>query len=100
VLGFVGLAPGEVSLLFVRPEAAGAGLGRRLMNIALDKAPCGHDGTLKVVATLNARRFYERLGFLAVGASHFERGEPPMRYEVVDMQFDPNMAARRPPEPR
>ena len=56
VLGFVGFVAGEVTLLFVRHDAAGAGLGRRLFAFGVAQAQAGFDGPLTVVATLNSAR--------------------------------------------
>lgn len=86
VLGFVGFVPGEVTLLFVRPEAVGTGLGGRLLALAMEHARVGHDGPLTVIATRNARRFYEKHGFTVVGESFFVRGASQMRFEVLEMQ--------------
>lgn len=86
VLGFAGAVPGEVTLLFVRPEAAGSGLGGRLFRLAMAQAEVGHDGPLTVVATRNSQGFYERHGFVAVADSFFVRGAAELRYEVVNMR--------------
>ncbi|GAA0760849.1 GNAT family N-acetyltransferase [Ideonella azotifigens] len=86
VLGFAGFVPGEVTLLFVRPEAAGSGLGGQLFRLAMAQAEIGHDGPLTVVATRNSQGFYERHGFVAKEASFFVRGAAELRYEVVNMQ--------------
>jgi GNAT superfamily N-acetyltransferase len=86
VHGFFGFAPGEVTLLFVRPEAAGSGLGTRLFALAVEHARRGHAGPLVVVATANSRRFYEKQGFSAVEESFFVRGATDMRFEVFKMQ--------------
>jgi ribosomal protein S18 acetylase RimI-like enzyme len=92
ILGFFGFIPGEVTLLFVRPEAAGSGLGNRLLRLAIERAEAGHDGSLLVVATRNSQSFYERHGFVAVEASFFVRGAAEMRFEVVDMRREPHAA--------
>jgi ribosomal protein S18 acetylase RimI-like enzyme len=92
ILGFFGFIPGEVTLLFVRPEAAGSGLGNRLLRLAIERAEAGHDGPLLVVATRNSQAFYERHGFVAVEASFFVRGAAEMRFEVVDMRREPHAA--------
>ena len=85
VLGFVGFAPGEVTLLFVHPQAAGVGLGKRLLAIGLARASTGIDAPITVVATLNSRSFYAAQGFTAVGTQVFERGQPAVRFPVVTM---------------
>jgi len=86
VLGFFGFSPGEVTLLFVRPEAAGSGLGSRLFDLAVEYAQAGHQGPVVVVATANSRRFYEKHGFATVEESFFVRGASEMHFEVFKMQ--------------
>lgn len=85
LLGFVGAEPGEVTLLFVAPEAAGQGVGRRLFEFALAVASHDFDEALTVVATKNSAAFYARFGFVAVEEQAFIRGEPPLHYPVVKM---------------
>jgi ribosomal protein S18 acetylase RimI-like enzyme len=54
---------GYLASLYVDPAAAGAGLGRRLLDHALGQLP-GRDVTLWVFAgNARARRLYERAGF-------------------------------------
>ena len=86
VLGFVGFAPGEVTLLFVRKEAAGLGLGKRLFALGLAKAASGFSGPLTVIATQNSQRFYQDQGFLPVEEETFIRGEAEIQFQVVKMQ--------------
>jgi GNAT superfamily N-acetyltransferase len=86
VLGFVGFAPGEVTLLFVRPEAVGTGLGSQLFQLALECAAVDHTGSLTVVATKNSQGFYEKHGFASIGESWFVRGTAELQYPVVNMQ--------------
>lgn len=86
VLGFVGFAPGEVKLLFVRKEAAGLGLGKRLFSLGLQRAESGFSGPLTVVATHNSRSFYEKHGFVPVGKDDLVRGKAEIRIQVVKMQ--------------
>ena len=86
VLGFVGFVAGEVTLLFVRHDAAGAGLGRRLFAFGVAQAQAGFDGPLTVVATLNSQPFYAAHGFAAVEPLTFLRGQPELHIEVVRMQ--------------
>jgi GNAT superfamily N-acetyltransferase len=86
ILGFVGAEPGEVTLLFVDPAAAGSGIGKALFEFGLEAARAGHAGPLRVVATRNSQRFYERYGFAEVGRDAIERGEPIVRIEVIEMR--------------
>ena len=86
ILGFVGAEPGEVTLLFVDPEVAGSGVGKALFEFGLQSARVGHAGPLRVVATRNSQRFYERHGFVEVGRDAIERGEPVVRIEVIEMR--------------
>jgi GNAT superfamily N-acetyltransferase len=79
IVGFVDAEPGELTRLFVQPNASGRGLGRRLLQIGIEQARRGHDGPIKVEATLNAVAFYETHGFKIVGngyASHDPGGGP------------------------
>ena len=96
VLGFVGFAPGEITLLFVRAQAAGSGLGRRLLHLGIEKAQAGFEGPLKVVATRNSQRFYAASGFVAVADHTFVRGDPAQHFAVVEMQRPPPGAAAGP----
>jgi GNAT superfamily N-acetyltransferase len=86
VLGFVGFAPGEVTLLFVRKEAAGLGLGTRLFAFGLAKAESGFSGPLTVVATQNSQRFYQSHGFAPVERDALVRGKAQIQIKVVKMQ--------------
>jgi len=86
LVGFVGFEPGEVTLLFVDPDASGSGVGQALFEFGLAAARVGHSGPLRVVATKNALRFYERHGFAETGRFMLERGDPVVLIEVVEMQ--------------
>ncbi|WP_235983530.1 GNAT family N-acetyltransferase [Bradyrhizobium australiense] len=44
VVGFVDAEAGEVTRLFILPEATGAGLGRRLLDIGIAQARLGRNG--------------------------------------------------------
>jgi len=86
VLGFFGFCPGEVTLLFVRPEAAGSGLGSHLFALAIQHAQAGNEGPVVVVATANSRPFYEKHGFIVLDESFFVRGATETRFKVFKMQ--------------
>lgn len=74
IVGFVDAGPGEVTRLFLVPDAAGAGLGARLLEIGIGQARAGHAGPIKVEATMNAEGFYRRHGFRRVGTGTFSHG--------------------------
>ena len=85
IVGFVGAEPGEVTLLFVLPEASGKGLGRRLFEHGLCVASAAFDGPLTVIATKNSEAFYQRHGFESVEEQAFVRGSAELHYPVVRM---------------
>ncbi len=87
VVGFVDAEPGEVTRLFVLPEAAGTGLGRRLLDIGVAQARAGHSGPIRLEATVNAEAFYRRYGFRSTGRGQFSHGLGGEPIEIVDMEL-------------
>lgn len=82
IVGMLSLLPGWVDQLYVAPGRFGQGIGRRLLDLAKERA----GGPLQLwTFQVNdmARRFYERNGFVAVeltdGAGN-EEHEPDIRY--------------------
>lgn len=82
VVGMLALSAGWIEQLYVSPHRRGEGVGRRLLDLAKERA----DGLLELwtfQVNAPARRFYERNGFVAVeltdGTGNEER-EPDMRY--------------------
>lgn len=106
VVGFVyyGLSPdldhdpdttGQVHSVHVDPGSTGQGIGRRLLQHAVDSfRDAGYElATLWVVAgNHRSRRFYERLGWLPDGSRRWEdlavEGEEGERVEVVRYALD------------
>lgn len=86
-VGFVDAEPGEVTRLFILPEPAGLGLGRRLLAIGIDQARLGHSGPVKLEATINAEGFYQRCGFRSIGRGHFSHGLGGEPVEIVHMEL-------------
>jgi len=79
IVGFVDAEPGEVTRLFVLPTVSGSGLGTRLLQVGIEQARRGHEGPIRLEATLNAVGFYEKHGFKIVAsgyASHCVGGPP------------------------
>ncbi|MBS9476739.1 GNAT family N-acetyltransferase [Ancylobacter radicis] len=87
VVGFVDADPGEVTRLFILPEVAGAGLGRRLLEVGIAAARAGHDGPIRLESTRNAEGFYRRHGFEPVGIGHFSHGLGGEPIEIVQMEL-------------
>ena len=74
-VGFLGICEQKVEMLFVAAQARGHGIGKKLMNYAIE-----HYGAREVTVNEEnpqARGFYEHLGFVAVGYSALdEQGNP------------------------
>ncbi|UWU93203.1 GNAT family N-acetyltransferase [Bradyrhizobium sp. CB1015] len=86
-VGFVDAEPGEVTRLFVLPETAGSGIGRRLLEIGIAQARLGHDGPIKLEATINAEGFYRKCGFRSIGRGRFSHGLGAEPIEIVHMEL-------------
>src|ERR1700752_4402667 len=95
VVGFVDAEPGEVTRLFLLPEVAGAGLGRRLLEIGISQARLGHSGPIRLEATINAEGFYQKHGFRSIRRGHFSHGLGGEPVEIVHMELPDE--SRRPP---
>ena len=87
IVGFVDSEPGEVTRLFLLADAAGSGLGKRLLEIGIKNARQGHDGPIKVESTVNAEGFYRRHGFHTVERGYFSHGIGGVPIEIVHMQL-------------
>jgi len=87
VVGFVDAEPGEVTRLFILPEVAGIGLGRRLLEIGIAQARVGHSGPIRLEATINAEGFYRKHGFRSVGRSFFSHGLGGEPIDIVYMEL-------------
>ncbi|WFU21164.1 GNAT family N-acetyltransferase [Bradyrhizobium sp. CB1717] len=81
VIGFVDAEPGEVTRLFVLPEAAGSGVGKRLLDIGVAQAP------IRLEATINAEAFYRRYGFRKMGQGQFSHGLGGEPIEIIHMEL-------------
>jgi ribosomal protein S18 acetylase RimI-like enzyme len=80
-LGFCVLLPrdGDALLegLFVEPECWRQGAGRALVDDAASRARAMGLAALEVVASHNALRFYEKLGFTVTGTAQTQFGPAP-----------------------
>lgn len=86
VVAFVDTVPGEVTRMFILPEAAGQGLGSRLLALGIENASEGFSGLVKVEATLNAVRFYEKHGFVILHHALSSHDVGGATFEIVHME--------------
>nr|WP_249795119.1 GNAT family N-acetyltransferase [Bradyrhizobium sp. Oc8] len=95
VVGFVDALPGELTRLFILPEVAGVGLGRRLLKIGIAQSRLGHSGSIKLEATVNAVGFYRKCGFRSKARGYFSHGRGGEPIEIVHMElWIPKFATR------
>ncbi|MEB0043560.1 MULTISPECIES: GNAT family N-acetyltransferase [unclassified Pseudomonas] len=83
ITGFAGIAAGKVEMLFIDPEHRGQGLGKMLLNHAIDHF---HAERLDVnVQNHQARGFYLKQGFEVIGREEFDgMGQP---YPLLHMRL-------------
>jgi ribosomal protein S18 acetylase RimI-like enzyme len=79
VLGFSAVLPpagesAELDGLFVEPDLMRGGVGRALVDDAVDRLRTAGVARLEVTANPRALGFYEKLGFVAVGSADTEFG--------------------------
>lgn len=84
--GFVEIEGRAVSKLFVRGRRAGAGIGRRLLATAVEAIRASGAASVYLEATLNARGFYGKHGFVEIGTGVFSRGPSGSVLEIVKME--------------
>jgi GNAT superfamily N-acetyltransferase len=88
VVGFGEAAPGTVIAVYVDPAEVLQGIGTVILRHAIVLACKGHDGPVRLEATLNARDFYERAGFREVTRSAVKRNQVDVPVVVMEMEFD------------
>lgn len=87
---------GYLTLLYVRGDRQGLGLGHRLLVVTLDRLRAASPGVrrIRVRATPYARAFYTRVGFQA--KTHDAKVEHGMRFHLLDLMLDdPDGTVRR-----
>lgn len=81
--GFLGVADGNIEMLFVAPDSFGKGVGKLLLNYAIKEL-----GATKVDVNeqnINALAFYKHMGFTVVSRSPVDGfGKP---YPLLHMQI-------------
>jgi GNAT superfamily N-acetyltransferase len=84
ILGFGEATPGVIVACYVDPAFVRRGVGAAIMARALELARRGHDGAIRVQATLNAASFYARFGFRELGRSTLRRGDVDVPYVLME----------------
>lgn len=98
ILGFGEATPGLILAVYVDPRATGCGIGTAILNFAIDLARRGHQGSIRVESTLNARSFYEKRGFRETHRASARRNH--VEIEVVGMEMPANHTAETDALPR
>ncbi len=83
-VGFGHAIPGEVVAVFVHPSFAGQGIGKLILNHALQCAKSDDDTPIKLIATLNAEAFYVKHGFKEV--RRYSEVRDDLEFPVVEME--------------
>jgi predicted N-acetyltransferase YhbS len=84
IVGFGEAVPGVIVACYVDPTLVRRGVGSAIMRHALEVAQRGHDGPIRVEATLNAAPFYARFGFRELQRSTLRRGAVDVPYVLME----------------
>jgi putative acetyltransferase len=90
IQGFIGLDQTHIQMLFIHPQARGLGIGKALLNFAIDQ----HDTTEVEVNEQNqqAFAFYQYMGFETVARADYDaEGKP---YPILSMKLNPQTKLR------
>jgi N-acetylglutamate synthase-like GNAT family acetyltransferase len=97
ILGFVEVHERELTKLFVRGDAAFAGVGRRLLLTAIAAIRSAGARSVYLESTRTACGFYKKHGFVERGRAEFSRGDGEIILEVVEMELDLRAARQAAP---
>ena len=86
ILGFGHAVPGEVVAVYVAPEWAKQGVGRAILTEGIVRARSGHQGAVRLDATLNAREFYKKAGFVEVEQKTVGRNDVLLPVIVMELR--------------
>jgi GNAT superfamily N-acetyltransferase len=84
IVGFGEAAAGVIVACYVDPAVVRRGVGSVIMTHALELARHGHDGPIRVQATLNAVPFYARFGFRELERATLRRGDVDVPYVLME----------------
>lgn len=84
-VGFMTLAPeGYIDFAFIRPEAQGSGLFRRLFNMIEDKARSQNEPRLWAHASLMAEPAFAAVGFVVVERQLVQIGDESLKRAMME----------------
>jgi len=86
LIGFVEIDGRELTKLFIRGDRAVQGVGRRLLEHAVEAICTTGAASVVLEATINAREFYARHGFVETGRGAFSHGGGGAALEIVRME--------------
>ncbi len=85
IVGFGHAVPGEVKAVFVHPKFSNQGIGISLAKHGIKLARSESPDVVRVEATLNARRFYEKLGFSVIRETNAQRND--IHISILEMML-------------
>jgi ribosomal protein S18 acetylase RimI-like enzyme len=86
IVGFGHAIPGEVVAVYVDPERARHGVGRTILAEGITRARRGHQGGVRLDATLNAQAFYQKAGFIEVERKAVSRNGVNLPLVVMELK--------------
>ncbi len=86
IVGFGHAMPGEVVAVYVDPEHTKQGVGRSILTEGLTRARSGYQGAIRLDATLNAREFYKKAGFVEVEQKTVRRNNISLPVIVMELR--------------
>ena len=86
IVGFGHAVPGEVMAVYVDPERVRRGVGQAILVEGITRARKGHQGAVRLDATLNAQNFYEKTGFVEVERKVVKRNEVLLPLVVMELR--------------
>jgi GNAT superfamily N-acetyltransferase len=84
IIGFGEATTGAIVAVYVDPSAIGQGVGRLILDRALELARGNHLGPVRVESTLNASSFYEHHGFVEVRRATVSRNQVEVPIVVME----------------
>ena len=86
IVGFGHAVPGEVVAVYVAPECIRHGVGRSILTEGITRARSGHQGAIRLNATLSAQGFYEKAGFVEVERKTVRRNDVFLPVIVMELK--------------